>query len=215
MSILNGSCQTCMMCGASVEIKHVLTNIEILDTELDTRPRGVARLSEKNCVHYCENCGYASFDLQKDITFGRHEVLKSEEYLEIVHNVDLPNDAKKFYLVGLIMDEGQEFQRSATSFLRASWFFSDAGNIEWMVKSKERAIAEFLKSDFTWKNEQVLTILVDLYRRISKFDEALEAINKFGMDNVKDPLTKGILDFQIDLCKKQDTGVHTVSQVQI
>lgn len=215
MSIFNGSCQTCMMCGTNVEVKHVLINIEIMDTDLDTRPRGVARLSEKNCVHYCENCGYASFDLQKDITFGRHEVLKSEEYLSIVHNLDLPNDAKKFFLVGIIMDEGQEFQRSATSFLRASWFFGDCGNEEWMIKSKERAIAELLKSDFTWKNEQVLLILVDLYRRIGRFDEAIEAINKFGMDNIKDILTKSILDFQIDLCNKKDTTVHTVSQVQI
>ena len=215
MSFFTGSHVNCMMCGTEVEVKHSLSNVDILDTDLDLRPRGVARLTEKNSVQFCHNCGYASFNLEKDITYGRRELLQSEEYLEVFHNEELKEDIKKFFLLGIMMDAVDEFQRSASAFLRASWCAEDAGNTEWMVKSKERAINEFLKSDFTWKNSQVIAIVVDCYRRIGKFDEAIDAINRFGLDNVTDIVVRKVLEFQIELCKKGDMLVHTASQVQV
>ena len=215
MSFFSGSHVNCMMCGAEVEVKHSLSSVEILDTDLDLRPRGVARLTEKNSVQFCPNCGYASFDLEKDITYGRRELLKDEEYLEVFSLSDLKEDIKKFYLLGITLDKVDEFQRSASSFLRAAWCADDLGNEEWKVKCRKRAIEEFLKSDFTWENSQVISMVVDCYRRIGEFDEAIAIIDKFGLDKVEDIVTKRILEFQIELCKKGDTSVHTASQVQV
>ena len=215
MSFYSGAHVNCMMCGTEVEVKHSLSNVDILDTDLDLRPRGVARLTEKNSVQFCPTCGYATFDLEKDITYGRRELLQTPEYLEVFHNEELKEDVKKFYLLGLTLDSVDEFQRSASSFLRASWCADDAGNTEWMIKSRKRAIVEYLKSDFTWRNAQVIAIVVDCYRRIGEFDEAIATIQKFGLDNVSDIVIKKVLEFQIELCKKQDTSVHTQSQVQI
>ena len=79
MSLLNTGIQTCVICGEQVETKHVLSNLIIEHTDLDTRPRGLARNAEKNCVHHCPNCGYSSYNLEKDITFGLREILKTEE----------------------------------------------------------------------------------------------------------------------------------------
>ena len=79
----------------------------------------------------------SKYNLEKDITFGLREILKTEEYDSVFKNKDLDVDAKKFYLMGIILDEINEYQRAATSFLRASWFFNDLGNKEWMVKSKK------------------------------------------------------------------------------
>lgn len=215
MSFYSGSHVNCMMCGAEVEVKHSLSNVEILDTDLDLRPRGVARLTEKNSVQFCPNCGYATFDLEKDITYGRRELLQSPEYTEVFHDELLKEDIKKFFLLGLTLDAVDEFQRSANQFLRASWCADDAGNKEWMIKSKKRAIGEYLKSDFTWKNAQVIAIVVDCYRRIGEFDEAIAIIDKFGLDNVSDIVIKRVLEFQIELCNKKDDAVHTQSQVQV
>lgn len=214
MSLLNSGIQTCVICGEQVETKHVLSNVSIKYTDLDTRPRGVARTVEKNCVHYCPNCGYSSYNLEKDITFGLREILKTEEYLEVFRNQDLDVDAKKFYLMGIILDEINEYQRAATSFLRASWFFNDLSNEEWMIKSKKRAIVELLKSEFTWRNEQVICILVDLYRRIGKFDYAIETINRFGLQNVKDVEVRKILEFQLKLSEEKDSAIHTTNEIQ-
>lgn len=213
MNLLNNGIQTCIICGTQVETKHVLSNVTINYTDLDTRPRGIARNSEKNCVHYCPNCGYASYNLEKDITFGLREILKTEEYQAVFNNQDLDVDAKKFYLMGIILDEINEFQRAATSFLRASWFFNDLGNKEWMIKSKKRAIKSFLKSEFTWRNEQVICILVDLYRRIEKFDMAVEAINHFGLNNVKNEENRKILQFQLKLCEEKDSSIHSTNEI--
>ena len=215
MSFFTGSHVNCMMCGTEVEVKHSLSSVDVLDTDLDLRPRGVARLSEKNSVQFCPNCGYSSFSLEKDITYGRRELLQGEEYLEVFHNEELKEDIKKFFLLGIMLDCVDEFQRSASAFLRASWCAEDSGNTAWMIKSKERAIEEFMKSDFTWKNSQVIAIVVDCYRRIGKFDEAIEVINKFGLDNVSDIVIRKVLEFQIALCKNKDTTVHTASQVQV
>ena len=213
MSLFNTGIQTCVICGEQVETKHVLSNVSISYTDLDTRPRGVARTAEKNCVHFCPNCGYSSYNLEKDITFGLREILKTEEYLSIFNNQELDVDAKKFYLMGIILDEINEYQRAATSFLRASWFFNDIGNKEWMIKSKKRAIKEFLKSEFTWRNEQVICILVDLYRRIEKFDYAIETINRFGLQNVKDKDNLKILEFQLKLSQEKDSSIHTTNEI--
>jgi uncharacterized protein (DUF2225 family) len=213
MSLFNTGIQTCVICGEQVETKHVLSNVSISYTDLDTRPRGVARTAEKNCVHFCPNCGYSSYNLEKDITFGLREILKTEEYLSIFNNQELDVDAKKFYLMGIILDEINEYQRAATAFLRASWFFNDIGNKEWMIKSKKRAIKEFLKSEFTWRNEQVICILVDLYRRIEKFDYAIETINRFGLQNVKDKDNLKILEFQLKLSQEKDSSIHTTNEI--
>ena len=215
MSFFSGSHVNCMMCGTEVEVKHSLSSVEILDTDLDLRPRGVARLTEKNSVQFCPNCGYASFDLEKDVTYGRREILSDSEYLAIFKNEKLKEDIKKFYLLGITLNNVDEFQRSASSFLRAAWCADDSGDSEWMVKCREKAIEEFLKSSFTWENSQVLSIVVDCYRRIGKFDEALAIIDKFGLDNVTDIIVKKVLEYQIELCKKNDTSVHTASQVQV
>ena len=215
MSFFSGSHVNCMMCGTEVEVKHSLSSVEILDTDLDLRPRGVARLTEKNSVQFCPNCGYASFDLEKDITYGRRELLADPEYLEVFHDTELKEDIKKFFLLGITLDKVDEFQRSASSFLRAAWCADDAGETEWMIKCRKRAILEYLKSDFTWKNSQVISILIDCYRRISEFDEALAIIDKFGLDNVDDIVVKKVIEYQIALCKSGDASVHTVSQVQV
>lgn len=213
MSLLNTGIQTCVICGEQVETKHVLSNLTIEHTDLDTRPRGLARNAEKNCVHHCPNCGYSSYNLEKDITFGLREILKTEEYEAVFKNSNLDVDAKKFYLMGIILDEINEYQRAAMSFLRASWFFNDLGNKEWMVKSKKRAIKVLLKSEFTWRNEQVICILVDLYRRVEKFDFAIEAINRFGLNNVKDSDNRKILEFQLKLSKEKDSSIHTTNEI--
>ena len=215
MSFFGGSHVNCMMCGTEVEVKHSLSNVDVMDTDLDLRPRGVARLAEKNTVQFCPNCGYSSFDLEKDVTFGKRELLKGEEYQEIFRNQDVKDDIKKFFLLGILLDAVGEIQRSASSFLRASWCAEDSGNTEWMIKSRKRAIAEFEKSDYTWKNSQVLAILVDCYRRIGEFDGAINVINKYGLDNVSDIVVKKVLEYQLALCQNGDSSIHTASQVQV
>ncbi len=211
--MLNSGYETCIMCGKDVEVTG-LSNCDFTDTDLDTRPCGLARTIEKNCAHYCPYCGYASFSLEKDITIGNKEILDLDEYQSIVKMEDLNVDAKKFYLIGIIFKHLNEFQKAATSFLRASWFFSDVNELEWSKKSRDAAISEYLKSDFTFKNERSIIILVDLYRRNQRFKEAKEAIKKFNLDNFKDLETKSIINFEIELIEKGDYSVHKVSEIE-
>ena len=205
--------QTCVICNNRVETKSVVSTLESDETNLDSRPKGVARIAEKNFVNLCENCGYASFNLALDITEGHHEILESPEYLSIFQNPDLVKDAKKFYLTGLILNERELYNKAAYSFLRASWFFNDNGNKEWMIKSKKMAIDAFLNDEYTFKNEQQCSVLIDCYRRIGDFDGAIKAIKEFGIENVKDEYYQKLYKYEQMLSEAKDSCIHSSKEV--
>lgn len=212
--MVNNGLQTCIMCKNSIEVFDTMTSVTISQTDLDSRPKGLARNYEKNFVRICPNCGYASFNLSKDITMEHNEIIESEEYKEVLNNEDLIVDAKKFYLVGIILKHNNDHQRAATSFLRASWFFSDALNKEWTKKSQLEAINELEKSDFTYTNEYDLSILVDLYRRIGEFDKAKKTILTFKLESCTNLTIVKILKLQLELCDKKDTQVHSTYELE-
>ena len=205
--------QTCIICNNKVETKNVVSSLDSDVTNLDSRPKGIARIAEKNFVNLCEKCGYASFNLELDITEGHHEILQSDEYLDIFHNPDLVKDAKKFYLTGLILKYCEHYQKAAYSFLRASWFFNDSGNKEWMIKSKKMTIDAFLNDEFTFRNEQQCSVLIDCYRRIGDFDGAIKVIKEFGIENVKDEYYQKLFKYELKLSLAQDSCIHCSTDV--
>lgn len=205
--------QTCVICNNKVETKNVVSTLESDATNLDSRPKGIARCAEKNFVNLCDNCGYSSFNLSLDITEGHHEILESKEYLDIFHDPDLVKDAKKFYLTGLILLDREQYNKAAYSFLRASWFFNDNGNKEWMIKSKKQAINAFLNDEHTFKNEQQCSIMIDCYRRIGDFDGAIKAIKEFGIENVQNEYYQKLFKFEEMLALEKDSSIHSSTEV--
>ena len=177
--------QTCVICKTKIETKNVISSLDCEQTDLDSRPKGIARFAEKNFVNLCDNCGYANYNLELDITEGNHDIINLPEYQEIFKNEDLVIDAKKFYLQGFILEKRNQFLKAAYAYLRASWFFNDNQNSEWMVKSKKKTISNLLNYESTFKNEQIYSVLVDCYRRIGDFDSAIKAINAFDKANHK------------------------------
>ncbi len=213
MSLMNMNFQRCVVCGEEVETSPQVSASQCKYTDLDFRPRGNGRFSEKNYVQFCPNCGYSAFNLSRDLLYGDRSIVNSDEYKSIVQDEKLIVDAKKFYLLGLIQEKNGDKQKASTTFLRAGWFFQDAGNLEWMKKSKLKAIDNMISSDFTWKNAQSLAILVDMLRTIEHFDKAIEMINKYGLENVKDEEDLKLLKYQIKLCSNNDSAVHASYEI--
>ena len=146
MSVMNMNFQKCVVCGEEVEVNPQVSASQFKYTDLDSRPRGSGRFIEKNYVQFCPNCGYSAFHLNKDLLYGNYDILKTEEYQEIVKNEKLIVDAKKFYLLGLIQESNHDRQKASIAFLRSAWFFQDDGNIIWMKKSKLKAIENMVSS---------------------------------------------------------------------
>lgn len=205
--------QTCAICKSKIEAKNVLSTYECTETDLDTRPKGVARLAEKNFVNYCDSCGYANYNIEFDITEGDHSILNSEEYQSIFHNSDLPTDAKKFYLQGMILEYNEQMFKAAFAYLRASWFFSDSQNKEWMIKARKKTIDCLLNYECTFTNIQTYALLVDCYRRVGDFESCKKAIKSFDKDLIKDEYYRKLFDYEIILCDNMDTCAHSSKEV--
>ena len=205
--------QTCVMCKSKIETKNVISTLECTETDLDSRPKGVARLAEKNFVNFCDSCGYANFNLEFDVTEGNREVLGSKEYQEIFHNDELPTDAKKFYLQGLILESIEQYLKAAFAYLRAAWFFNDSQNKEWMIKSRKKTIDCLLNYECTFTNVQTYSVLVDCYRRIGDFESCKRAIKSFDKELIKEDYYRKLFNYELILCDQEDTCAHSSKEV--
>ena len=205
--------QNCAICKTKNEIKTVISTLECEDFDLDSRPRGIARLAEKNFVSLCENCGYANYALDFDITEGDHRVIESKEYQEIFKNQELIVDAKKFYLQGMILEDMENLLKAAYAYLRAAWFFNDNQNKEWMIKSRQKAINCLLNTEQTYKNAKTYSILIDCYRRIGDFSSALKAIDSFDKSLINDEYLEKLFIYEKMLCESEDSLAHSTKEV--
>ena len=209
MAFIKNNERVCVICKGEHKYQQLLENTSFGLRDLDTRPPGMLRRMMHLMLEKCPECGYVNNNVSVKIKDFDEEILKSSEYQNILNDDKLNFAIKKFKLHGLIM-ENIDDQKAGMSYLRAAWMADDAKLEKEARLLRSKAIKHLEASLKTNDNENVKLILVDLYRRVSLFEEASEyasfLLNNLGLEKYK----RNILLYQIKLCEEEDILDHTI-----
>jgi hypothetical protein len=210
----------CGICGESSTQVVIGSTNQMGSPDLDTRPPEMARSTIRYGVQRCASCNYCSADLSK-CEAGADEIIKSTEYLEIVHDFEVVLDSRgknvsAFYLADSLISEKQNhYAKAFWSALNAAWLCDDEGKAQIAEKCRTRSL-DLL--DRTTRNSEEISdqkgaaelIALDLMRRTKEFDEARELIVRIEQAEFEDIILK-IARFQGELIRQRDVRAHTIS----
>lgn len=199
----------CAICGHQHHYQKLVENNSFGMRDLDTRPPGMMRSLMHLMVEKCPVCGYANEDISKKLDHFQESEILNQTYQQILHDKKLNFALKKFMLISMLL-ETRDYKKAGISYLRASWMADDSKNFKVALQMRSKAIKYLELSLKVEDDENVRLIIVDLYRRISMFDEAFDyakyLYDNFGMEKYK----KNILSYQMQLCLAKDDLDHTI-----
>jgi len=202
----------CAMCGHVEEYRELCSTNQNGYVDLDTRPPETARSALKYDVQLCEECGFSNGDISKKIEGINVEDLNETQYRATFKDNSTDACAKAFLLSGHLYQNAGQFRTAGICFLKAAWVFDDKRKKDHSMQARNRAI-ENLNKYFDKSSEINLNaVLVDIYRRVGRFEEAEEIAGRLIEQGTEDTIKK-ILRFQIKLCQKKNPRCHTVKKV--
>ena len=212
MALIHNLEKKCAICGSKHHYQKIATSNNIGMRDLDTRSPGLMRNMIHLLIEKCPNCGYCNTDVSKKIIDFNEDEIKNEKYQSILNDDSINFAIKKFVLYALL-HINRNYRIAGMSFLKAAWMADDAKKAKEarLLRSKAIKYLELaLENDEEEYIENINLIIVDLYRRIGMFEEAIECtkylLNNFGMEKYK----QNILLYQIKLCQDEDLLDHTI-----
>ena len=213
----------CGNCGAENEVTVVGSTNQMQYPDLDLRPGEMARSTLPYQVAECKKCHYCAPDIAAKP--------KSEAAKKAIAQ-PMPGDglADRFARAGEIIRAEAEansgdaektamrYLHSGMFFLRAAWACDDDGKQAEAVKyrrlsatelEKTLALCDKARSVGEWRTA-ILLVLSDACRRAGDFERAEKAAKQVPSDRKQE---RAIADFQLELCRKKDTGRHTLGEV--
>jgi hypothetical protein len=187
-------------------------------SDLDTRPPEMRRSTMVHWVQECPYCGYCNQSITL-VNKGYSELIKTESYRDQLNNKDYPQLANRFLCNSFLTEMDKSYKKSGLQSLYAAWACDDSPEYsEVAIKCRERAYNLFLLAKSNGQN--ILgndledgVILVDLLRRMKRFDESLEKcieeINKNSND-----LLKMILEYEKLLIENKDSDCHNIGEIE-
>jgi tetratricopeptide (TPR) repeat protein len=203
---------TCRACGTTSEQEKLVDTITLGWPDLDLRPPEMRRSTMRMWLQDCPSCGFVAADLSmaSDAELG---ALKGAGWKEAVANRDGPDAlAKRFERRAFI--DGQLSRQGLAAFrmLCAAWDADDRGDAGGSKGYREQAAAFFaaaLENDPDAKEATDWTIqLVDILRRIGRFDEAEEYADRL-IGNAA-PKIDAIGRFQLRMTVEADSNRYTM-----
>ena len=182
---------------------------------LDLKPLGPIRAPWR--LPKCPDCHFVRFDeklSQADLDKCK-KIIKSEEYLQ--------NSKRKPYFLFGILAEGLDYDswQLANIFLKASWEEENEAelyqadlkrclkHLAVFLKKDGRSVKEIFDSHSIAKKTAIL-LKGELHRRLAEFDLAKMHFEKLGSPGGH---LEDIINFQINLCVKKDSGPHAMREV--
>lgn len=209
MAILKNINKVCAICKKEYHYQE-LGEIDVIGMrDLDTRPPGMLRSMQHVLLQKCPFCGYVCEDISKNNEEITIADLENEEYQNILKDKNMNFAIKKFVLRGELL-KNKNHVKAGMAYLKAAWLLDDAKHHRLSKIMRSKAIKYLELSLEQEENENIRLIIVDMYRRIGMFEEAKEyamyILSNFGLENYK----VNILNYQIDLCNREDTLDHTI-----
>jgi hypothetical protein len=197
----------CAICGTESKHNILMSTNSFGSPDLDLRPPEMRRSTMWLWIQRCPCCDYVNYDIESESS-ANEEFLKSYEYssndgLEFKSEL-----ADRFYKHYKIMMLDRKYMDAYSALLRCAWSCDDRRDINNAKHVRKMAVNMFEKLPRLKKgNENIIAQYIDVLRRCGELDEI---IDKFSDFKAKDDVIQKVIDFQIALAKKGDTGVYTV-----
>lgn len=184
----------CGLCGKVTQQKAHQYNVTFGACDLDTRPAPPLRYQLGEELQVCPHCGYVAEDLTEKIRGGKDIVLL-DDYI-ILGKQKYPEEVENYCKAAFITkNEESKFYY----YLSCAWIYDDKDNEDLACNFRNKAleIGEGIKD----KSVEFKLIMVDLFRRTKRFDEAKDFASKIN-DELTDQY-KAILKLQNYLIDKK------------
>jgi len=209
----------CSICNKKSSHELIMSTNEFGYPDLDTRPPEMRRSTMVYWVQECPYCGYCN----ENIGYANKEypeLIKTESYRDQLKNKDYPQLANRFLCNSFLTERDKSYKESGLQSLYAAWACDDSPeHSEMAIKCRERAydLFQLAKSN----GENILNndledgvILVELLRRMKRFDEGLEKCIKELSKN-SNGILKKILEYEKLLIENKDSNCHNVREIQL
>ena len=199
----------CRLCNHSQTVYLLASCSSFGASDLDTRPAEMARSAIMSMLQVCPECGFASFDISKDVE--KPEAVKNL-LASFPESKTMSDD---FYKAGEIARQISNNHGEAFVFyLRAAWSADDEDNPQKAKEMRSLALKEkmiLLKSVESPAVEDFLQAS-DIARRAEQFDVAVNLITSLDGKEMK-PFIRNLVTFEKELIEQKDTACHSVSEV--
>jgi hypothetical protein len=204
----------CAVCGAKTSVSGLLSTNAMGPSDLDTRPPEMERSTMEYWVQCCSKCGYCADDLS-DGKKNSSRLIDTPEYHLTLNEENYPALANHFRCLSLINEADGEYEKAAWASLHGAWVCDDADLMEQSYTCRINAIRFFKEADNQYESSDqegiVGMVLIDLLRRVGKFEEASREIIK-RQRQIDDPALLRILIYQATLVGRHDRSCHVIPE---
>ncbi len=206
----------CFVCGEKSKFPMgnlSLGNVGVRD--LDGRPTHILRSSVYLWIQRCPSCGYCAPEIAEGTEMEKTAVT-TDDYRNQLDNDGFPETANAFLCHGTIMREREQFADAAWAAVFAAWICDDNGFNESAHWCRGTAIGLFEKAneagqEFADSPQQEQLYLIDLHRRMSRFDIAAKLCDN-ALETEHDDRILDLLYLERDLISRRDSGAHSESE---
>jgi hypothetical protein len=208
----------CSLCGQTSPQTLVGATGQIGLPDLDTRPPEDLRSSLPFWVKRCPHCGYCARDIDREYPLAA-QVIRRPAYTALLRKRAFPVTARNCLAWAMIQEANAEFLGAGWSALHAAWACDDTGKAAAAVYCRQQALQHFEHARQGNKPlpgfddpgaEEIF--LADLYRRVGKFDRAVEVCRR-GLDKQPSIVVARTLEHEIILAAGSDDAAHSLAEV--
>lgn len=197
----------CGCCGKNVRVMELGSTNSFGSPDLDLRPPEMRRSAILRSIQYCNNCGYAAWNLKERIP-------QTDKLNDILfESIDDSDNAQIFERAAKIAHlNGSDEEEVVFLYLCAAWCADDKRDTPQSVLMRKK-ILEICNWSAVVNPERLLQ-LIDIARRAGEFETASKLLEQFSKCELENPLLKKIAEFQKSLLDADDVSCYTVEEVR-
>lgn len=217
MRIINETLK-CACCGKQSEQEILLSYSTMGSPDLDYRATGMATRAFVYSLQICPECNYVASDIAEKVPDNLFAQRKEyyQEAINECNKMNLDNDVKKFYLMGLIDEENGNQEYASDNYLFAYWL-TERSNEKLANKFLKRVIS-LRSKNYNKLTKRIALQTLDLMRRNNNFEEVANECKellekgKVGEDAFTENEIKQ-LKYEIKICNAKDNERHNYFDV--
>jgi hypothetical protein len=209
----------CALCDKKSKQEVILSTNSSNWPDLDTRPSEMERSTIKYQIQTCPSCGYCAPSIS-DFAGEVSTQVNCDAYQRQLNNPKFTKSANAYLCYSILKENAGEYAPAGWACLQAAWICDDENSKIGAKACRKKAVVLLQKGKeagqkFATEAEYKEAIMVDLLRRSSQFQSALEKCEDGLNNNESEIRTLKILSFQKELISKLDVGCHSISEVPI
>lgn len=210
MRIINEKIK-CACCGKISDQEIMLSYSSFGAPDLDYKKSGMASRAFIYGLQICPECNYIANDISDKV--AENLVAHEKDYYKEAIKNEIDLNVKKFFLMALINEDNEEFNKAADNYIFAFWLTE---NYDEKLANKFllRAI-NVRKKIFDKLNAFEFVQTIDLLRRNKEFDLVISNSNTALLEKKLplDPNQIKILNYEIKISKLNDSDRHNFFEV--